>query len=240
MKTGLPFSPGWSRWLVLVAGIIILAVLLVAREPGQVGGFAQELVAWVRALGWWGWGVLGIAIFSTCIAAVVPATPLVVAAGALFGLWGGIAIVTGAAFTAAVFAFLCSRFLLRERITPLLSGRLAIDRLQRQITFHGWKAVFIVRLSPVFPFGLISYAFGITGISLRHFMIGNIGSLPNMFVYTYSGSLAGELVLAGHETSGLHPPYYWLILTLGLIGTIIIVAFLGRHARAILQQWDSE
>lgn len=240
MRVGTSAHAGRGKWLALMIGVIILTVILVVKGPEQAGEFGRELVAWVRELGWWGWAGLGIAIFSTCLAAVVPATPLVVAAGALFGLWGGIALVTCATFSSAAFAFISSRFLFRDSITQLLSRQLAIDRLQRQIAFHGWKAVFIVRLSPVFPFGLVSYAFGLTGISLRHFMIGNTGSLPNMFVYTYSGSLAGELVLAGLGTSASQPPYYWLILALGLIATITIVVFLGRHARTTLKQWEAD
>ena len=52
--------------------------------------------------------------------------------------------------------------------------------------------MFLIRLSPAFPFNLLNYAMGLTEISLKDYVIGTTGILPGTVRYVYLGSFGGE------------------------------------------------
>jgi len=59
---------------------------------------------------------------------------------------------------------------------------------------EGWKIVALTRLSPVFPFNLLNYAFGLTNVRVRDYVVASwAGTLPGTILYVYLGSLAGDL-----------------------------------------------
>ena len=49
----------------------------------------------------------------------------------------------------------------------------SFESLDRAVANEGWKIVGLTRLSPVFPFTLLNYAFGITRVKLGHYVIAS-------------------------------------------------------------------
>src|SRR2546422_7417182 len=53
-----------------------------------------------------------------------------------------------------------------------------------------WKIVLLTRLSPVFPFTLLNYTFGLTRVKLSHYVLASwLGMIPGTVMYVYLGSL---------------------------------------------------
>ena len=74
---------------------------------------------------------------------------------------------------------------------------------------EGWKIVLLTRLSPAFPFNLLNYAFGLTRVALRDYVLASwIGMMPGTVMYVYLGSVAGDLATLGagaqRESAALH------------------------------------
>ena len=76
--------------------------------------------------------------------------------------------------------------------------------IDRAVGREGLKIVLLTRLSPVFPFNLLNYAFGLTTVSLRDYVLGSlVGMLPGTVMYVYLGSLITSLSeLAAGRTFG--------------------------------------
>ncbi len=96
----------------------------------------------------------------------------------------------------------------------------------------GWKIVGLTRLSPVFPFTLLNYAFGLTRVSLRDYVLASwIGMMPGTVMYVYLGALA-RIGAAGEEKS----PAEWALYAIGLLATLAVTVFITRIARRALVQ----
>jgi uncharacterized membrane protein YdjX (TVP38/TMEM64 family) len=79
------------------------------------------------------------------------------------------------------------------------------------VAAQGWKIVGLTRLSPVFPFNLLNYAFGLTQVKLKHYVIASwLGMLPGTIMYVYIGSLAGDLATLG-SGERIRTPGEWVL-----------------------------
>jgi uncharacterized membrane protein YdjX (TVP38/TMEM64 family) len=90
------------------------------------------------------------------------------------------------------------------------------------------------RLSPVFPFNLLNYAFGLTRVSFwEYFLASWIGMLPATIMYVYVGSLAGTI--AGLGGGGrTRTTAEWVLYGIGLAATVAVTIFVTRLARRAL------
>jgi len=92
--------------------------------------------------------------------------------------------------------------------------------------------VLLTRLSPVFPFTLLNYAFGVTQVNLGHYVLASwIGMLPGTVMYVYLGTLAS--VSAGQRA---RTPAEWALYAVGLLATIGVTVFVTRIARKALSK----
>jgi uncharacterized membrane protein YdjX (TVP38/TMEM64 family) len=112
---------------------------------------------------------------------------LTLAGGAIFGAIMGTIYVNIGATTGAFLAFLIARTLLRDWVVKKFGKRMeAIDKGLRE---SGLSYLLFLRLVPLFPFFLINLACGITGMSMRTYILGTmVGILPGSFVYANAGS----------------------------------------------------
>jgi uncharacterized membrane protein YdjX (TVP38/TMEM64 family) len=99
---------------------------------------------------------------------------------------------------------------------------------------EGRRIVFLLRLSPAFPFNLMNYALGVTSVRLVDYVVACIGMLPVTILWVYYGRLIGDVanVVAGAHV--VHGPGYWVVLALGLVATIIVTIVITRAARRAL------
>jgi uncharacterized membrane protein YdjX (TVP38/TMEM64 family) len=213
--------------LLLVAGFIALLVL--ARKLGGQDALRGAL-DWIRGLGPLG-PVIFVPIYVIASVLFLPAFLLTIGAGAIFGVVKGSILVSIASTLGATCAFLVGRYVARSWIAHKIEGDRRFQAIDEAVGREGWKIVGLTRLSPVLPFVLLNYGFGITKVSLRDYVVASwIGMMPVTVMYVYLGSVAGSL--AGGERS--RTPAEWFLYGLGLIATIAVAVLITRIARRAL------
>ena len=107
--------------------------------------------------------------------------------------------------------------------------------IDEAVAREGFKIVFLLRLSPVFPFNLLNYALGLTKIPFWKYALASaLGMIPGGLTYVYLGSAAGSLAQIGQgggEQTGGQRVLFWV----GLAATAAVVTYVTRVARQGLQ-----
>jgi len=182
--------------------ILLLAVigtLLVLGYSWGIGERLGNLRDWIKELGIWG-PVVFILIYAATAVAAIPGTLWAVAAGALFGSLLGVILVSIASTLGASLAFLVARYLARDAIIRWLSTKERFRRMDRLTAKHGAIIVGLTRLVPLFPYNLLNYGFGLTGIPFRTYLFWSwLCMLPGTVLYVagadavYTGLTRGEV-----------------------------------------------
>jgi uncharacterized membrane protein YdjX (TVP38/TMEM64 family) len=167
-----------------------------------------------------------------------PGLILTMAAGVLFGVLKGSLIVYLSSTASVTAAFLVSRYLARDLVARKIAGNRIILLLDRAVGSEGWKIVGLTRLSPFLPYNVLNYAFGLTRVSFRDYVLASFfGMMPLSTFYVYLGSLAGSLVELGAKDSGhTRTGAEWILYGMGLIVTVIITVLINRIARRSLKE----
>jgi uncharacterized membrane protein YdjX (TVP38/TMEM64 family) len=187
----------------------------------------------LETLGPWG-PVAFIALYVVGSIAFVPGALLTLAAGAVFGLWRGALIVFTGAVLGSSAAFAIARTVGRNRVAAWLARDERMAAVGRAVAGKGFTVVLLLRLSPVFPYNLLNYALGLSGIRYRDFLMGSIGMLPGTFLYTYYGKVVGDVAALVAGASAPRGPEYYVLLGLGLAATVAVTVVITRAARAVL------
>jgi len=211
-------------WLRILVPLCLVAVAVYFH--GEIARAIADLAQWVGTLGPWG-PVVFIAGYVAAALAFVPGSVLTIAAGAIFGLAAGTAYVFVGASLGACAAFLLARGFARGWVEHRLAGNPRFAAIDRAIATEGLWIVFLLRLSPLFPFSLGNYALGLTRVRFRDYALACAGMLPWTFVYVYLGSVVGD-------TGG-----GWRLLA-GLLVTAVVVYLIARAARRALAQATGE
>jgi uncharacterized membrane protein YdjX (TVP38/TMEM64 family) len=177
-----------------------------------------------------GLGAAGVAIFAGLFIAatlvLAPDWPLAIAGGMVYGLWA-VPLIFAAAIVAASLAFLVARYLLRHRIRAILTASRKFAAVDNAVTEEGWKIVVLLRLSPLVPFNVQNYLFGITDIPFRHYFAATCaGIVPGTMLFVYLGAL-------GNASAG---PVEWMFSGVGLLATALAVILVMRKAKAKLAE----
>ena len=213
----------------------LVAIVIFISVGRQVGGRLPLFAEWVSDLGVWGPAVF-IAGYAGATVAFVPGSVLTLAAGAIFGIVRGVAYVLVGATLGASLAFLVARYIARGAIEQRLEGNDRFTAIDRAVGREGLKIVFLLRLSPVFPFNLLNYALGLTNVRFADYFVACLGMIPGTLLYIYYGKLAGDVAqLAGGTGVGRGIEYY-AVLVLGLAATVLVTTFVTRTAQRALQQ----
>jgi uncharacterized membrane protein YdjX (TVP38/TMEM64 family) len=174
-----------------------------------------------------------VATYVVAVLMLLPAWPFAVAAGMWFGLAKGLVVCTLAANMASMLAFVIAR-----RLSGWVVNRLARysywPMCEQLLRLGNWRVVILLRLSPVIPYNVQNYIYGLTPIGFWSCTWATfVAMLPGTFVYVYLG-YAGRWSLTG--SAGARSWGEWLLLGLGLAATIALVAYLTYLARLLLRQ----
>lgn len=202
----------------IVAAALVLAVLAGLILPGlMIGDQPMFSEPWVRArlsgLGMAGPVFLALLMALAIVVSPIPSGPIGVAAGALYGtVAGGVVTVLGA-FLGACIAFLAARYLgfdaIRQSENRLLKS-LAAPRSQWSLM----AIVFASRLIPFISFDAVSFAAGLTNLTLPRFALATLlGVIPVSFVLTAIG--------AGMHDAEMSKPLLALIAGITMIPVIV-------------------
>jgi uncharacterized membrane protein YdjX (TVP38/TMEM64 family) len=186
--------------------------------------FQQSVVG----LGPAGWLVYAL-VYAACCVLFVPASILTLGAGAIYGLPLGFGIVLTGASLGATASFLLARGALRKRVEKMTAGNPGFRALDRAIAREGAKIVLLVRLSPLFPFTYVNYAFGLTGIRTVPYVIATVvGMLPGTLAFVWLGTAAATA--AGGEGADATRKALQIGGALIALGTTLFVARLATRA----------
>jgi uncharacterized membrane protein YdjX (TVP38/TMEM64 family) len=161
---------------------------------------------------------------------------MTLAAGAIFGLLKGSIYTFSGASLGAAGAFLIARYLARGAVEKKIEGRPRFEAIDRAVGMQGLKIVFLLRLSPVFPFNLLNYALGLTKVRFRDYLAACFGMIPGTFLYVYYGKALGSLAAIASGTQVERDTGYWLVLGLGLLATVGVTTIVTRIARQALNR----
>ena len=154
-----------------------------------------------------GMGPSGPAMFSLIYVALevlaVPAIPLTMSAGAIFGSIQGTAIVSASATAASAASFLIARYALRDKIKEVAEQNPKFAAIDNAIGEDSFRVVALLRLSPLLPFALSNYLYGLTSVKFRPYVLASwLGMLPGTFAYVSAGSVGMTLMEAGVDAGG--------------------------------------
>lgn len=170
----------------------------------------------------------------SCLSAVVPASVVAIACGVVYGFASGFMLSLSGLLVGAILGFLFSRYVFRSTVEEIVATRFSLLHLDKAVSAKGWKAVLLIRLSPVAPFGVTTYLLGLTSISLPQFLIGTTGALPSLSLFIYTGVLADEaLLLAGGPHDQLDI-VKWVLMLVGLAATVILIWQASRLTKRAL------
>ncbi|MTJ31753.1 TVP38/TMEM64 family protein [Aphanizomenon sp. UHCC 0183] len=197
--------------------------------------FLQNTLQWINSLGAVG-GIVFIGIYIIATLAFLPAAILTLGAGIIFGvIWGSLYVFIGATL-GAVAAFLVGRYLAQSWVKEKISSYKKFAIIDKAVSKEGLKIVLLVRLSPLFPFNLLNYAFGITSVSFQDYLIGSVGMIPGTIMYVYFGYLAGDLALISTHNQPVNLILSWVIKIIGLIATIAVTIYVTKIAKKALDE----
>ncbi len=165
----------------------------------------------------------------------IPSSVFSVGAGFAYGpLWGVVVGIPGATLS-SVAVFTLARFVLRGSVERMLEHHPRWRNVDLVLEKHGPLAVVLLRLSPLTPFNLLNYVFGLTSIRTRHYAWASlIGVIPGVVFYTQLGSLLTSLMNASQQPTAVLGWTRWLLLVGSLLLTLGVVIWLGRLARRAL------
>jgi uncharacterized membrane protein YdjX (TVP38/TMEM64 family) len=217
-----------------VVGSLLLALAL-ARHS-QLQELLRSTLVWVESLGYFK-PLIFILIYNLATVLFIPGSILTMGGGAIFGLvWGSI-YVTIAAILGATMAFIVGRFWCRELVYQKMVDLPQFRAIALAIDREGLKIVLLTRLCPILPFNLLNYAFGITNISIRDYMLGSLGIIPGTVMYVYLGDLIGDIATLGMSDRPLDPAVettQWIVRAIGFISTVTIAIYFSKLAKKYL------
>ena len=155
-KRGFPW-----KWLFYLGAV--MAIVAIAKYF-HVQDLLKQALDWVGKFGPWG-PVIFIAIYIVATVLFIPGSVLTLGAGAIFGVGLGSVCVSIAATLGATSAFIVGRYFARDAIARKIEGNARFSAIDKAVAAQGWKIVFLTRLSPVFPFTLLNYAFSLTRVN---------------------------------------------------------------------------
>lgn len=216
---------GRGAWKWVAIGVGVVAILAATRLL-PLREWMVRLEALVQGMGPAGMVLYG-AVYVAAVVLFVPGIVLTLGAGFLFGLGWGIVVVSIASTIAAALAFLIARYLARGAVERLARKSPKFAAIDRAIGKEGWKVVALLRLSPLVPFSLSNYLYGLTSVRFAPYLATSWAAmLPATLLYVYLGA-AGRTI--GEKTP--RSPWEWALLGAGLAATAAVTVLLTRLAR---------
>jgi len=227
----------WNLFKILVLTVLLLGIstlLLLFFIPGSpLENALLDFFEWLEGLPLWQ-GMLLLTIMETIVTVLIlPATPLNLASGFMFGIGWGSVIAVASTDLAAVISFFIGRYLAREWAEKEIEKRPKFKAVDVAVDRQGMWIIILVRFSPVFPFGLCNYLFGLTKVTFwKYWIATTIGLLPYTIAYTYLGSLMQELknIFKDDASDSTQQIIFLSIGGVATLVTIVVMAWITRRA----------
>ena len=224
----------------VVALIAIVIVLFLAMRFLPVQQWLRNFNDWVGQMGAAGIFIF-IFVYAFATVLLAPGSVLTIGAGFAFGLWKGFVAVSAGATLGASLAFLVARFIARGKIELVSQRHEKFRKIDNAIGKQGAKLIFLLRLSPVIPFNLSNYFYGLTSVEFWPYVLASwIGMMPGTFLYVYIGTAGRAAVLAAAGGEVIKRGWqYWIFLSVGLAATIAVTFWVTKIARSALRKTEA-
>lgn len=148
----------------------------------------------------------------------LPGLIFMILAGSIFGFWQGIALVIIASNLGCQITFFISRALGRDFVSRFFSLNGFYNKISKKMDSDGFTIMVYLRLVPIFPFNVVNYVSGLTGVSYRDYTLGTLlGKLPAIIIYVFLSSRVSDV-----DNALKNLPLYALILVTFLAVTLLI------------------
>jgi uncharacterized membrane protein YdjX (TVP38/TMEM64 family) len=215
---------------VLIPSALALLLITTAWYFLPAKEWVQQFSEWVGALGVSGVILFGVA-YIIAVVALAPASLLTVAAGVAFGFWA-VPLVLVAATIGATLAFIAARYVVRDTVKGFVDERPKFRAVYEAVGEDGWRIVLLLRLSPLVPFNLQNYFFGVTNLRLVSYAVATfVGIIPGTILYVYLGAL-GKIA----ANDGGASVTQWIFFGIGLVATVVVAVIIYRKAKAKLRE----
>lgn len=217
-------------------GIIVLIAALVASTRFiNFQDLLTNTLQWIDSLGASA-AIVFMLIYMVATVLFFPASILTLGAGVVFGvILGSLYVFIGASIGASL-AFLVGRYVARGWVEKQIEGNPKFKSIDQAVGKEGVKIVLLTRLSPIFPFNLLNYAYGLTKVTFRDYVIGTLGILPGTIMFVYVGSLAKNLAALGSEEVAEPSVIQWAIRIIGFLATVAVTIYVTKIARKALNE----
>src|SRR5437773_10861126 len=213
----------------LVALTVIVIALFLAMKFLPVQQWLRSFNDWVGQMGMAGIFIF-IGVYAVATALMAPGSILTFGAGFAFGLWKGFLAVSAGATLGASLAFLVARFIAREKIEAITRRNETFRKIDNAIGKQGAKLIFLLRLSPIIPFNLSNYFYGLTAVKFWPYVLASwIGMMPGTCLYVYIGTAGKAAVSATAGGEAVQRGWqYWTFMMVGLAATIIVTIWVTK------------
>ncbi|MFP4298946.1 MAG: TVP38/TMEM64 family protein [Spirulinaceae cyanobacterium] len=196
----------------------------------QINALLETALNWIEGLGAWG-AIAFIAIYIVASVFLISGAVLTLGAGFIFGVVKGSILVSVASTLAATVSFLIGRYLARGWVSKQIEKQPRFKAIDNAVAKEGWKIVGLTRLSPVFPFVFLNYAFGVTQVSLGDYVLASwIGMMPGTVAYVYLGYLPRIAATGSGDRVRL------ILNIIGVIATIAVTWYVTKIAKKALDR----
>lgn len=222
----------WARerkGLLLLLGLVGLALVgafLPLRE------WLLQAASGIAALGFSGPFLYG--LFYIVSSLLIPSSLLSLAAAFLFGAWTGFVVMNLGAVLGACLGFWIARRFARSWIESKIAAEPRWSALDRATQCDGWKIVLLTRLAPIFPYILLNYAYGLSAVRFRDYLLATwAGMIPSGLAFAYLGAAARNLAELGGDSEGMLQSWmFWA----GIVATALALLGITVWARRALRQ----
>ena len=173
-----------------------------------------------------------VVIYIFIVLLILPASWLSIAAGYLYGTYLGSVIVFISAFIGASISFFISKRFLSQKVLDMINKYPKLSLLENIIQKGGLKLIVLTRLSPLFPFSILNYFYGLNNISYKDFSISLICIIPGTFLYCSVGSLLNDL----SDIVNLKLNNNLFTTLISIISTSLIIYFLSKYSNEIINE----
>ncbi len=213
--------------------VVAMIVVLTLRSEIDLRAQTAQFVEMLRAQGNLGLMLLGLAYIPASLL-FVPSPLLTISGGFVFGMVRAVIAISLGSTLAASVTFLVGRTLLRQFIEQKVANDARFRALDQAVGQHGFKIVFLSRLSPVLPYNLLNYAFGVTRVRFRDYVLASwTGMFPGTCLYVSIGAAAKTLteVTSGSSQSSIAQQ---ALFGFGLLATALVSVMLTKIAKKAL------
>eukprot|EP01083_Nonionella_stella_P083091 229601_1 len=245
-----PFFTRPGFWFKISLVLILLSIFITAAVHYQ-----QILIMIVRFMNWISAhpvaGIFAYLMFCWLwIVCMLPETALTVGGGFVFThMYGTIGIVISIVLVfigtqfGAIQAFINGRYLMRSCIQRIANKHPQFKVIDKIVERHGFKIAFLLRLAIITPYNVMNYLMGITSISLRNYVLGNFGMLPDCIMMCFIGSFLSSVIQIENISNSLSEREKHLMLIFSIVGTIlafVVACYVGVLAKRQFQKIAKE